>query len=369
MSICPVSNKRTAPDQDSDKRVRIESNPFVNLPEDLWHKVTSYLNKSDLKSFSQVSHFDQAIALRALTALENAQAAAQLKSLSNTNPEKPADVLSSLNFYKDIVHEARIDHQLGIDPNQESELQKNLLNLSTNQVAQELLALKHDCITAINSKKIFFSDIEKKYASKTTRLLGYALNHIVSASINPETVRGFIVVEAASKGHLEIVNILLEHGSISQEQKHQAFLDAVRHGHLEIVKLLLQGGGISNWTQGDAVKYAAKKGYQEIVEYLVGCCDLSEDARGMAINEAAQIGHLKIVNILLNSGNISAHLRGWAAQAAAWSDNHEIVVVLLKNGPILEGQDTILSNILSRRNSLEIVKRSLDVEEFWTETE
>jgi ankyrin repeat protein len=76
-------------------------------------------------------------------------------------------------------------------------------------------------------------------------------------------------MNAANKGHLEIVQALLANGPIMDAIRGFAVEDAANNGHLEIVQALLANGPIEDWHRSYAAKCATRNGHPEIVRELL----------------------------------------------------------------------------------------------------
>jgi ankyrin repeat protein len=112
---------------------------------------------------------------------------------------------------------------------------------------------------------------------------------------------------------------------------------ASKGGHLEIVQLLLNHGADVNIRRGDsgtALQAASAIGYLEIVQLLLnhGADDnIQGEYYGTALQAASARGHLEIVQLLLNHGadiNIQGRGYGTALQAASVEGHLEIVRLL-----------------------------------------
>ena len=142
---------------------------------------------------------------------------------------------------------------------------------------------------------------------------------------------------AADKGHLELVRLLLEAGAEKEAQVDSgrtALYVAARKGHIEVVRLLLEAGA-----DKDAVVFAAtKNGHLEVVRWLLEA-EADKDATTAdgktALFKAAKDGHLEVVWMLLEAeadidaasqdGETALHI---AAQNCHW----EVVRLLLEEG-------------------------------------
>jgi len=135
---------------------------------------------------------------------------------------------------------------------------------------------------------------------------------------------------SCTKGHLEIVRLLLNRGADAREE--EALCNACYEGHLEIVRLLLDRGAEPTTV---ALAFACSEDHLEIVRLL-----LNRGADARAKNEALRISfffgpNLEIVRLLLNHG---AEPTGQDFFIACMKGHIEIVRFLLNRGAKPTGQ-------------------------------
>ncbi|KAK6080312.1 hypothetical protein SCUP234_05253 [Seiridium cupressi] len=155
---------------------------------------------------------------------------------------------------------------------------------------------------------------------------------------------GTALQAAASGGHKEIVELLLEKGAgvnIQGEYYGTALQAAASKGHKEIVELLLEKGAdvnIQGGYYGTALQAAASEANKEMVELLLekgADVNIHGGGYGTALGAAASGGHKDMVELLLEKGadvNIQGGYYGTALGAAALKGHKEIVELLLKKG-------------------------------------
>ncbi len=119
--------------------------------------------------------------------------------------------------------------------------------------------------------------------------------------------------EAAMRGHIKIVDILLHFGAdVNLKEKHFStpLIAASEEGHTDTVKVLLAAGAdcteVSRWTGEDALTAAAHHGHLETVKaLLVGGASVKSNARNArkdALVVSSGMGHTDIVKLLLTDG-------------------------------------------------------------------
>ncbi|MBN2230334.1 MAG: ankyrin repeat domain-containing protein [Candidatus Thorarchaeota archaeon] len=135
------------------------------------------------------------------------------------------------------------------------------------------------------------------------------------ADLNTVDDRGMLpLLWAALRGHLKIVEYLLDNGADIHKRNHAewtALMEASLEGHIEIVRLLVERGADVNATtfvSGTALMFSAGNGHIEVVQYLLenGAdttiqIDGTEDDDGMtALDYARRFGRWDIARMLEN---------------------------------------------------------------------
>jgi len=187
---------------------------------------------------------------------------------------------------------------------------------------------------------------------------------------------------AASKGHTNIVKLLLDAGwdidlvgEIEDTDKSVVFEGTPIHhaadnGHIETVKFLLEKGADVNASDGTTQYYtplltACRSGHLKLVEFLIqnGADTSAVDGAGEPlINIAADFGHVQILKYLIEKGfSVNAtSLIHTPLIAATESEHVEAVKFLLQNGANVNGtpearQDTAL-HAAAVNGNVELIK-------------
>lgn len=153
---------------------------------------------------------------------------------------------------------------------------------------------------------------------------------------------------AASQGHLEIVNLLLEVDKsltkITRSNGKTALHSAARNGHLEVVKLLLENDpGIASRhdNKGQTALHMAVKGHnlevvEELLKYqpaLVNALDMKGNA---ALHMATRKGRPQIVMKLLSFKETDTRVINRSGETALDTaervGNSEVIAILKKHG-------------------------------------
>lgn len=332
MSVNTVASKRAADYEETSKKART-CNKCFNLPDELWRNIASYFNKSDLKNLSQVSHFDQAIALKALILLEETTAKNQLKALHDLHPKNTESISALISFYKTTLLDLQANNQFVLSSHAKKKLKQKLTALSSDLAAKELKALAHGCFQDLTEKKVFFKDIESVFERKTSSLVAQALLEIVSSLKNPANATRTIFKNAAAKGHLDIIKAFISSGNFTQDYTIDALGAAAQHGHLNIIEFLLETTSFSSYQKTQPLTLAAKHGHLKIVKALLTGNALYPAAKGEAIHRASEGGYLDILNVLLDQ-DISMDWIGRAVICASRNGHLSYIRRLLCHGSI-----------------------------------
>jgi len=153
---------------------------------------------------------------------------------------------------------------------------------------------------------------------------------------------------AASNGHLALVEFLVERGANLHAQDEYALVQAAEGGHLEIVRYLVGRGADIHAENGMALRLAATSGNLEVVEFLLGLgADLhvnEEEALKMALNR----GHLEVVKTLVKRG--AYFLDTKVFNAAVLGGHFQAVEFLLEQGADEIITDEYLDFLLRTKN-------------------
>ncbi|KAF5346965.1 hypothetical protein D9758_010081 [Tetrapyrgos nigripes] len=183
------------------------------------------------------------------------------------------------------------------------------------------------------------------------------------------------LMQAASKGLIEDVKLLLESGAdVNQVMSDgtMPLMVAAQNGHLEIVKLLIKHKADVNAAREDgatSVLVASQNGHTEVAIFLIekgAEINWGTDTGATPLLVAIENGHLKIAEILVQGEadvNKATTDGRTSLMAASWFGHHEIVTLLLENGADIhwarESGDTPLL-MASQNGHIEVVKLLLE---------
>ena len=193
--------------------------------------------------------------------------------------------------------------------------------------------------TDLGPKSIFERVMEGDIEA-TKRMLGNHRDLVDARGIRHATPLHY----AASRGHKEIVEALLDHGAAVDVQDDDSFtplLAASKLGHSEVVEVLLTWGAAVDVRDRDgftALLQAAGWGHQETVEVLLkhqATVNTSNNIGFTALHLAAGWGRREIVTMLLANGadvNANDGNNFTPLHAAAANGHGDVAEVLLANG-------------------------------------
>ncbi len=177
---------------------------------------------------------------------------------------------------------------------------------------------------------------------------------------------------AASEGHEEIVQYLLENGAkidVQDDDYGTPLYVAAENGCVNVVKQLLERGADVNLVGGlhhRPLNSAAFHGHAEIAQLLLLKnveVDPEEDYRyGSALGAAARKGHDGIARLLLEKGwnaNRKVKTYGSLLVAAATYGHAEVVQVLLEKNPDTSSREQALE-IAAKNGKAEAVKKLIE---------
>ncbi len=132
-------------------------------------------------------------------------------------------------------------------------------------------------------------------------------------SQNPVTSQeyGRALFQAALRGHIECVKLLITHGAsvnYEDEEGHTALINSAYHGQTEILQMLLDNGAnIEQTAKGGitAITNAASRGHAECIEILLNHganIEHTTKTGNTALTNAAYKGHAECLEILLKNG-------------------------------------------------------------------
>ena len=155
---------------------------------------------------------------------------------------------------------------------------------------------------------------------------------------------------AARNGHRDVVEVLLRCGAVSVQNKcgDTPLALAARNGHRDVVEVLLNRGekcDTKNMYDRTPLHDAANRGHLDVVKLLLNHStdvDVQDKSGATPLHKAASRGHRNVVEVLLNRGaaiNAKSHDGRTALYLTASKGHRDVVKVLLKHGVNVKVQD------------------------------
>ena len=337
------------------------------IPEEIWDMIAKDLDDTNLNNLFQANV--NVNCTKAVLKLKNKQEmekiGLELTVLPNLKPSKPAEVLSCIDLYQEILaqmHSNSFNSDLEFTFSSENRkvLQAHLKAFLTQKVASKILDVKVAISEKILSNTTNFKQIEDDYSNLKRDIVLEAMNHVIGSSKNPDLTVGKAIEIAARQGDLVMVRALLNMGELQNPYRSLAVKAAAEKGHIHVIHELLANVNRSDFLITAAVRAAAQYGYLEIVQtFLSNGSVLSEFQHGRAVRDAAEKGHLEILRILLSTKDVSDNDISWAFINAAIEGHLAIVQELFANRDISEGFRELGVCYAAKRGYLEIVRTIL----------
>lgn len=166
------------------------------------------------------------------------------------------------------------------------------------------------------------------------------------------------LIEAAQAGHLPFVRFLCPRAP--KQGMNRALHWAAKRGHVGIVQVLVEHGARANSRQDAALQLAARQGHLEVVKYLLELpqtCGVYPGRRdSAALRQAARGGHVEVVRCLLSlpfQRGVKVYARNNAPLRRAARHGHAGVVQLLVELPFSRGVEVNAVNNQALRRAAE----------------
>ena len=311
--------------------------PCSELPLEIWELVALNLKGCDLKRLSEVSLKCKVAALGAKNLQEMHGALKEIQTLGNLNLNlREEDSSPVIRTYLKILAITSRDGMpnefpgLQIHVEALKEFKLKLSTFSTQRVAREFLALSQNCFKQIDANRASLESIENKYLSKKLRFVTQALCYLIDATLDPNLTRGFAVATAAREGFKQMVQDLLEHGAIYDEERNAAFQQAAQKGYLDVLQALTANQEISSeYLQGLFAWQAVKQGHVDGVRDCLKNGSIADNFSEWIVNDIARIGNLALLLVFLERGAVCVSTKSAAALEAARHGHLQIVQALM----------------------------------------
>jgi ankyrin repeat protein len=295
-----------------------------------------------------------------------------LTDLNQGSKTKPCATIPSPND----VEQSQLEHMSENQTTEDSLRNSLATNATQNSPTPHVFTTKWLTAEA-KRRKVFDKDpreILLQSAAQGDEILARICLSLKHISPNMKDSLGTpVLVEAARRGHLGVVELLLESGAtvdVEGEEGIIALNCAAYNGHEAVVRVLAEKGATINQQseQGVTALYlAAQNGHEAVVRVLAekGATINQQTEDGWtALHLAAQNGHEAVVRVVAEKGaTINQQTKdGWTALHWAAVNGHEAVVrVLAGEGATINQQtkDGWTALHLAASNSHEAVVRVL----------
>lgn len=147
------------------------------------------------------------------------------------------------------------------------------------------------------------------------------VDQLIRRRVDPSVKNNEAIQWAASKGHLAVVERLLQDPRVDpSSDENLGFREAVQRGHVEIVERLLKDPRVDpSALNNTPIRDASSRGYLAIVDKLLEDPRVNPSAEdNFAIRLAASYGHLAVVDRLLQDERVDPTARDNAAIRSAF---------------------------------------------------
>ena len=305
------------------------------LPQEIWFKVAADLEDASLKSLSEVSRDSYLGALREYNVRQFRLAINEfedLKKLDDLNPSFKEISVSKTAFVKYNLRNIFAYSAPPISLELQESIKQKLIALTTNEIYQDLLALKAQCYNDINDETTRFETIEQMYDSCKTSCIVKALNCLISSAPNANCAMNSAIQHAGIYGFPGILTALLEQGQLSKQELMQAMKYAITAYNDKEVAIFL-AYFVEHFTMtGDdregMMEEAALQGFVKVLQDFMQAGLLFEAHAAKALFTAAQFNRVEVVKTLLEEAKISDEDRRRAFELADQNGHLEIAELL-----------------------------------------
>jgi hypothetical protein len=147
----------------------------------------------------------------------------------------------------------------------------------------------------------------------------------------------------------DILSKILQNGSINEQERGEALIEALNRGHFSDAELLLKSFLISQDARSKAAVIAVRTNSRDILSKILQNGSINEQERGEALIEALDRGHFSDAELLMGA-LISQDVRSKAAVIAVKQDQPVLLREILENGPIHEKErEEVLVEAFNRK--------------------
>lgn len=156
----------------------------------------------------------------------------------------------------------------------------------------------------------------------------------------------YAIRHAATGGHAEIVEFLIQHGSDVNAQKGQALRNAVTQGHFDVVKILVQNKADIHADSDSALMAASLHGRADIIRFLINHGADIHAQNEQALRNAIKNPQFAPILLLLECGadisTLTAAEKDQLDRILLWKNMHNMLPnALIQKDPTLVKQSTL----------------------------
>jgi hypothetical protein len=224
------------------------------------------------------------------------------------------------------------DHLIPMPLVLKESIKQTLIALITNELSQDLLALKAQCYKDINDETTRFETIQQTYDSHKTGCIIKALNCLIAATPNAKRAMNSAIQHAGIYGFPGILTALLEQGQLSKQELIQAMKYAITAYNDKEVAIFLayfvEHFTMTGDDREEMMEEAALQGSVKVLQDFMQAGLLFEAHAAKALFTAAQFNRVEVVKTLLEEAKISYEDRRRAFELADQNGHLEIAELL-----------------------------------------
>ena len=176
--------------------------------------------------------------------------------------------------------------------------------------------------------------------------LAFDITHILlDGGAKVDIYNNKLLIEACTTGNVDLVRLCITYGADINANYGTPLWQASANGHKDVVQLLLENG-VCKLRINQAFRSACFQGHLEIVDILLQHGANVHDLYDEALIDACHVGHHEIVKLLLRHGANANAQNNFPFRSAYNNMDFKMIKILLKGGAILPADHGITSPIV-----------------------